>query len=107
MFRITTHTADRELVLRLEGSLTSPLVREIEGCWRDTRATLNGRQLRVDLTALCRVDDEGRALLAAMHAAGAHFVTRGCVMPEIVREIAEAVPTDSAGLAPGAAVKRS
>jgi ABC-type transporter Mla MlaB component len=107
MFRITTHTADRELVLRLEGSLTGSLVREIEGCWRDTRALLNGRQLRVDLTALCRVDDEGRTLLAAMHAAGAHFVTRGCVMPEVVREIAESVPTDPAGFAPSAAVKRS
>jgi ABC-type transporter Mla MlaB component len=107
MFRITTHTADRELVLRLEGSLTGPLVREIDGCWRDTRAALNGRQLRVDLTALSRVDDAGRALLAAMHAAGAYFVTRGCVMPEIVREIAESVHTDSAGLAPGAVVKRS
>jgi anti-anti-sigma regulatory factor len=95
MFRITTHVDEGQLVLRLEGSLAGPLVPEISGCWRNARETLNGRQLRVDLTALCRVDEQGRALLAAMHAAGAQFVTRGCVMPEIIREISESVGADS------------
>ena len=103
MFRITTHVEQGELVLRLEGSLAGPLVQEITACWRNARETLNGRQLRVDLTALCRVDDQGRALLAAMYAAGAQFVTCGCVMPEVVREISESV---HAGSGTGAQARR-
>jgi anti-anti-sigma regulatory factor len=93
MFRITTRATDDEVVLTLEGCLSAALVEEVEGCWRRALETLDGRQLRVDLRALWRVDAEGRDLLATMHHVGAHFVASGCVMPELVREISE-----SAGL---------
>jgi ABC-type transporter Mla MlaB component len=89
MLRITTQTADGELVLRLEGCLAGPWVHELDTCWRGAVETLDGRLMRVDLTAVCHVDATGRELLAAMHRAGAHFVTKGCVMPEVVREISE------------------
>jgi hypothetical protein len=96
MFRITTQTADDELVMKLEGCLTGPWVRELDTCWRDVMTAMDGRRLRIDLTAVCHVDAAGRELMAVMHRAGAQFVTKGCFMPEVVREISESA---DAGLA--------
>jgi len=90
MFRITTRGADGELVLTLEGNLTGPWVRELDTCWHSVVGAAPGARLRVDLSSLCRVDSEGRELLSAMHRSGARLVARGCVMPVLVREIAEA-----------------
>lgn len=89
MLRITTQAADGELVMKLEGCLAGPWVRELETCWRDALLRRNGRQIRVDLTSVCHVDAPGRELMTVMHRAGARFITRGCLMPEVVREIAE------------------
>jgi hypothetical protein len=100
MFRITTTTAGDALVLTLEGCLTGPWVPELDACWRAALAAAAGRPIRVDLTAVCRVDDQGRQLMAEMHRAGSRFVATGCFMPEIVREIA-------AGDAPQPAARRS
>jgi len=96
MLRITTQTAGGELVMKLEGCLAGPWVRELDTCWRDALATLAGRRIHVDLTAVCHVDATGRELMAAMHHAGARFVTGGCVMPEIVREISESADASGA-----------
>jgi ABC-type transporter Mla MlaB component len=90
MFRITTRGADGELVLTLEGNLTGPWVDELNTCWHTVAAAAPGARLRVDLSSVCRVDSEGRELLSAMHRSGARLVARGCVMPVLVREIAEA-----------------
>ena len=89
MFRITTRGADGELVLTLEGNLTGPWVDELNTCWQTVIAAAPGAQLRVDLSSLCRVDSDGRELLRTMHRSGARLVARGCVMPVLVREIAE------------------
>jgi ABC-type transporter Mla MlaB component len=89
MFRITTNGMDGELVLTLEGYLTGPWVQELAICWRQVVEAAPGAQLRVDLTGLWRVDAGGRELLTAMHRAGARLVAKGCVMPVLVREIAE------------------
>ena len=89
MFRITTRGIDGELVLTLEGYLTGPWVQELEACWRQVIERAPGAQVRVDLTGLCRVDGPGRDLLSVMHRAGARLAARGCVMPVLVREIAE------------------
>jgi ABC-type transporter Mla MlaB component len=90
MFRITTRGGDGELVLTLEGNLTGPWVDELNTCWHTVAAAAPGARLRVDLSSVCRVDSEGRQLLSAMHRSGARLVARGCVMPVLVREIAEA-----------------
>jgi ABC-type transporter Mla MlaB component len=87
MFRITTQAADDELVLKLEGNLAGPWVRELDTCWHDVVLRGDVQRVRIDLTALCQVDAAGRELMAVMHRAGAQFVARGCVMPEVVREI--------------------
>ena len=86
MLRITTQTAGDELVMKLEGCLAGPWVRELDTCWRAAFGT-RGRVMRIDLTGVCHVDAGGRELMAAMHRAGVRFITSGCVMPEVVREI--------------------
>jgi ABC-type transporter Mla MlaB component len=96
MFRITTQTANDELVMKLEGNLAGPWVRELDTCWHDVVLGRDPRRVCIDLTALCQVDAAGRELMAVMHRAGARFVARGCVMTEVVREISESA---DAGLA--------
>lgn len=90
MLRITTQTDGGVLVMTLEGCLAGPWVQELEACWRDALSKRDGRQIQIDLRAVCHVDAHGRELMATMHRAGAGFMARGCVMPEVVREISEA-----------------
>ena len=89
MVRITTQAVDDELVLKLEGCLAGAWVRELDICWREAVVKLNGRRMRIDLTGVCHADAAGRELMTLMYRAGARFVTSGCVMPEVVREISE------------------
>jgi len=91
MFRITNHTANGELVMKLEGCLEGAVVSELEASWRDVSDGSHGRIVRVDLVDVCHVDTAGRELLGRMCRAGVAFVARGCVMPELVKEIAEGV----------------
>ncbi len=94
MFRITTHGVDGELVLTLEGYLTGDWVTELAICWDQIAATAPGAFIKVDLTGLWRVDAAGRELLEAIHRAGGRLVAKGCVMPVLIREIAESAQND-------------
>lgn len=78
------------MVLKVEGCLAGPCVSALEGCWRDLREDATGRPVHVDLTDVCHVDRAGRELMALMYRSGVRYVARGCVMPELVREIAQA-----------------
>jgi ABC-type transporter Mla MlaB component len=91
MFRITSQIHRDEVVLKLEGCLAGAWVRELDACWHATANAIPGRQVRVDLRDVCHVDEPGRELLTQMYRAGARFVSAGCVMPEVLREIAESV----------------
>ena len=97
MFRVTTRIENGDLVVKVEGSLAEPWVRELEACWRETVPVPGAARVTVDLTAVCHVDDSGRVLMERMYRDGASFIARGCVMPEVVREIAEAAGVAVAG----------
>jgi hypothetical protein len=90
MFRLTLHDTDNALVMKLEGCLAGPSVHETYRCWQRVIATLRGRVVEVDMRDVCHVDEEGRKLMTLMHLEGVRFRTAGCLMPEIVREVAEA-----------------
>jgi ABC-type transporter Mla MlaB component len=90
MFRITSHSAGDEHVLKLEGCLDVGCVREIHASWREA-SRFRGRPVRVDLTDVCHVDDAGVELLMVMYRAGTCFKATGCFMRELVREISEAI----------------
>ena len=87
MLRITTQSTPDRLALKLEGWLTGAWVEELDQTWR--AATNTGHQICVDLSDVFFVDEAGRHLLTLMYRAGVSFVTKGCVMPELVREISE------------------
>ena len=88
MLRITVHRSPRRIVLKLEGRLSGAWVAEVDRCWRAAGQACGG-PVEIDLGDVSLVDAAGEVLLARMHRAGVRFVTRGCVMPELVREISE------------------
>jgi ABC-type transporter Mla MlaB component len=91
MFRITLRTRGDEIVMKLEGRLAGACVRELDVCWSDIARTVHESVIHVDLTDVSHVDEMGQVLLTRMYRAGVRFIARGCVMPELVREIAAAV----------------
>ena len=86
MLRITTQTAGDELLLKLEGCLAGPWVRELDTCWREMAGP--DSRVRLDLRDVCHVDHAGRELIAVMFRAGVRFIARGCDLPELLKEIA-------------------
>ena len=90
MFRITEQRGDSRLVLKLEGRFSAAAVGELVACWRAADGSSDDASVWVDLTDVCIVDTAGQEQLARMHRAGVRFLTRGCFMREVVREIAEA-----------------
>jgi anti-anti-sigma regulatory factor len=89
MLRITEYRTSGGLVLKLEGRFCGCVVPELAACWQAARAGGGEHVIWVDLSDVLLVDAAGEALLGEMHRAGVRFVTRGCAMRELVREIAE------------------
>lgn len=89
MLRITEQRGTNRVVVKLEGRLSAAWVIELDRFWRVLATTWEG-DIWVDLEDVLLVDAAGRDQLARMHRAGARFLASGCVMPELVREIAEA-----------------
>jgi hypothetical protein len=87
MLRITELHADGRLVLKLEGRFSRAWVAEVDACWRAIGDRRRGEPIWVDLSDVSVVDVAGQEQLARMHRAGVRFLTRGCVMRELVREI--------------------
>ena len=67
MLRITVQDTPNEVTLKLEGSLVGAWVAEFENAWRAENSKLAGRWVRVDLTAVDRVDPAGKYLLTILH----------------------------------------
>jgi ABC-type transporter Mla MlaB component len=89
MLRISEQRAPGRVVLKLEGRLVGEWVREVDACWRAVTASADRGVIWVDLSDVWFVDVTARALLARMHRAGVQFLTQGCEIPEVLREISE------------------
>ena len=89
MFRITEQRADSRVVLKLEGRFSAAAVHDLDACWRVASEQSEAPSIWVDLTDVYVVDMAGQQQLARMHRAGVRFLTRGCFMRELVREISE------------------
>jgi outer membrane protein TolC len=85
MLRITINDDGATVHLNLEGRLVTAWVIEAENAWRS--AHIAGRALRVDLTAMTSIDDDGWRLLRVMKEAGAVFVTEGVAMKHLIKEM--------------------
>jgi anti-anti-sigma regulatory factor len=87
MFRVTEQRASGRFVLKLEGRCSSDVVGELDAGWRAATQKAGNEPIWVDLSDVWIVDGAGQEQLARMHRAGVRFVTRGCVMRELIREI--------------------
>jgi hypothetical protein len=87
MFRLTEHAASDRLVLKLEGRCSSEVLDALVASWVAARLKAAGRPIWIDLSDVLQVDQAALEQLARMHLAGACFVSQGCLMREIVRQI--------------------
>ena len=87
MFRLTETATANRLVLKLEGRCSSDVIDELVASWVNARLEAAGRQIWIDMSDVLHVDPSAMAQLGRMHLAGAHFVSRGCLMRELVRQI--------------------
>ncbi|MBV9123751.1 MAG: hypothetical protein JO112_10375, partial [Planctomycetes bacterium] len=87
MLRITVHDNPRSLTFQLEGRLAGLWLRVLEECWQSALAGQPEPILRLDLTGVTFIDDEGQACLAALHRQGAEFIASDCLTQAIVAEI--------------------
>lgn len=85
MLKITADRDARRLVL--EGSLSGPWVDTLEESWRDALARDEARRIVVDLSDVTFVDPRGKALLAAIHKAGATLSAGCCMNSALIQEI--------------------
>jgi hypothetical protein len=93
MFRLTEHADAERLVLKLEGRCSAEVVDALVASWIAARLKAAGRPIWIDLTDALLVDPAVRDQLARMHLAGASFVSRGCLMRELVRQITSPPPS--------------
>lgn len=89
MLRITKQERSGRVVLKLEGRFSAAWVNELEACWRAARDGAEDESIWLDLSDVHLVDVAGQEQLTRMYRAGVRFVTRDCVMRELVREISE------------------
>ena len=89
MFRITEQRGVDRFILKLEGRFSAAWVNELDASWRRATESGDSESIWVDLTDVYLVDLAGQEQLTRMHRAGVRFLTRGCVMRELVREISE------------------
>lgn len=90
MLRITVLNDDfGSTRLKLEGKLAHEWVYEAETTWNALPPSNDAQKLIIDLLAVSFVDDDGRRLLMAMHAAGAELVGGGPLISPLIEEIKE------------------
>ncbi len=87
MLKITVQSAAGVKVLELEGKLAGPWVKELELCWDSAASTQQIHPVRVDLSSVTFIDEEGKALLCRMYRQGADLVASGCLNKCIVEGI--------------------
>ena len=87
MFRLTEHCTSGRLVLKLEGRCSLDVLGELDASWQAAQHKAGAHRVWIDLSDVWLVDDAAREQLVRMHQAGARFVSRGCLMRELVREI--------------------
>ena len=85
MLRVMVHEVGTLCRLELAGRLAGSWVAETEQSWRSSMCP--GKQIEIDVRELTGIDDSGRELLTAMHAAGARLIAEGVWMKSLVEEI--------------------
>jgi len=87
MLKITVRIDRGVVVFELEGKLAGAWVKELEQSWRPANGTQKISHVRVDLSSVTFIDQEGKDLLRKMYREGAKLVTTGCLNKCIVEGI--------------------
>ena len=87
MLKITMQIAAGVMTFALEGKLAGPWVKELELCWRSAAGTQQIHPVRVDLSSVTFIDEEGKDLLDRMYRKGAKLMATGCLNKCIVEGI--------------------
>jgi hypothetical protein len=94
MLKITSETSPDSVRLLVEGSLTGPLISELEHEWLAIQPA-GVEPLVVGLTGVTFVGDDGKTLLKRMWREGAQLLATGCCIGHLVEEITGSGPAVS------------
>lgn len=92
MLKISVQIDPGGVIFELEGKLAGPWVKELEYVWRPGGSTQKISQVRVDLSSVTFIDQEGKDLLKKMYREGATLVTTGCLNKCIIEGIMQPGP---------------
>jgi len=88
MLRITADLCSDPIVLKVEGKIKGVWVAELEHCWQSARVNCPGHRLRIELSDITFVEDQGKVLLTEMLHSGVELVATGPMMKSILEDIA-------------------
>ena len=89
MLKISTEELLGELLLVLEGSLSGPWVPELERVWQRVSSQALLRKLRVVLSGVTFVNEQGRSLLERMCASGAELFSSDLQTRALCEELSQ------------------
>jgi hypothetical protein len=84
MLKITNNNGAGVTTFKLEGRLAGAWVDELRSCWEQAG---EGAAIRVDLTEVSWVSEQGKTLLGEMHRGGAELSAANLLMAAVVAEI--------------------
>ena len=87
MLKIGTEMLDDEVLLVLEGSFSGPWVAEVERAWDGATIDRQPRKIKVDLSEVTFVSDEGKQLLERICASGAEVFSSGLLTKALADEL--------------------
>ena len=87
MLKIGTEMLDDEVLLVLEGSLTGPWVAEVERAWRGATLDRQPRKIKVDLSEVTFVSDEGKQMLERICANGTEIFSSDLLTRALADEL--------------------
>ena len=90
MLKITMRIEAGVTTFALEGKLAGPWVKEMELCWRSAAEIQQVDPVRVDLSSVTFIDEDGKELLRKMYLGGAKLMATGCLNKCIVEGITRA-----------------
>lgn len=91
MLKIAVENVSGGVVFDLAGKISGPWVKELEQCWRSTACMRQIHSVRIDLSSVTFIDEEGKALLEKMYREGVELIASGCLNKCIVEGIAQSV----------------
>ena len=87
MLKIGTEMLHDEVLLVLEGSLSGPWVAEVERAWHGVAVDRRPGKIRIDLSEVTFVSDEGKQLLELICASGTEVFSSDLLTKALVGEL--------------------